>query len=184
MKGYLRRCVDSILSQTFTDFELILIDDGSPDRCGEICDEYQQRDKRVVVIHQSNGGLSAARNAGIEWCFENSNSSWFTFIDSDDWVHPEYLNDLLNAALEFQTKIIICRFCEATDENVRINESGNNEITTPKIFMTKIVLMQQWHGGSFMTESALKKFAILRENYMRMSSRHTKYCFSIRMLQL
>ena len=137
MKGYLRRCVDSILSQTFTDFELILIDDGSPDRCGEICDEYQQRDKRVVVIHQSNGGLSAARNAGIEWCFENSNSSWFTFIDSDDWVHPEYLNDLLNAALEFQTKIIICRFCEATDENVRINESGNNEITTPEDFYDK-----------------------------------------------
>lgn len=137
VEGYLRRCVDSILSQTFTDFELILIDDGSPDRCGEICDEYQQRDKRVVVIHQSNGGLSAARNAGIEWCFENSNSSWFTFIDSDDWVHPEYLNDLLNAALEFQTKIIICRFCEATDENVRINESGNNEITTPEDFYDK-----------------------------------------------
>ena len=61
---YLRRCVDSILGQTFTDFELILVDDGSPDTCGAICDEYAQRDARDHVIHQKNGGLSAARNVG------------------------------------------------------------------------------------------------------------------------
>ena len=67
VEKYLKRCVDSILSQTFTDFELILVDDGSPDGCPQICDQYAQQDDRVYVIHQQNGGLSAARNAGIDW---------------------------------------------------------------------------------------------------------------------
>ena len=91
---YLRQCVDSILNQTFRDFELILVDDGSPDRCGEICDEYGRSDSRVVVIHQGNGGLSAARNAGLDWMFENSKSKYVAFIDSDDWVAYNYLEEL------------------------------------------------------------------------------------------
>ena len=72
VEPYLRRCVDSILAQTFTDFELILVDDGSLDGCPAICDEYAAQDSRVRVIHQPNGGLSAARNAGIDWAFANS----------------------------------------------------------------------------------------------------------------
>ena len=67
VESYIHRCVDSILNQTFSDFELILVDDGSPDNCGRICDEYAQNDNRIHVIHQQNGGLSAARNAGIDW---------------------------------------------------------------------------------------------------------------------
>ena len=66
VEPYLRRCVDSILAQTFTDFELILVDDGSPDNCPAICDEYAERDSRVRVIHKENGGVSSARNAGME----------------------------------------------------------------------------------------------------------------------
>lgn len=97
VEPYLHRCVDSILNQTFQDFELILVDDGSPDNCGAICDEYATKDSRVVVIHQENGGLSAARNAGIDWAFANSDSKWFTFIDSDDWVHEQYLQSLFAA---------------------------------------------------------------------------------------
>ena len=116
VEQYLRRCVDSILSQTFSDFELILIDDGSPDRCGEICDEYKQRDGRVVVIHQSNGGLSAARNTGIIWSLENSDSDWLTFVDSDDWVHSEYLERLFRAVNKYGTKISVCGFQETTGE--------------------------------------------------------------------
>lgn len=137
VEQYLRRCVDSILSQTFSDFELILIDDGSPDRCGEICDEYKQRDDRVVVIHQSNGGLSAARNTGIAWCFDKSNSNWFTFIDSDDWVHPKYLEDLLHAVQKYQTKVSICEFYETIDEGAEIAEYGKEEVVTPEEFYDK-----------------------------------------------
>ena len=105
VEKYLAHCVDSILCQSYTDFDLILIDDGSPDSCGSICDKYAAKDPRVHVIHQKNGGLSAARNAGIDWVFENSGSSWLTFIDSDDWIHPQYLEILYHAAAEDGTEI-------------------------------------------------------------------------------
>ena len=100
VEKYLRRCVDSILNQTFSDFELILVDDGSPDNCGKICDEYAVKDRRIVVIHQKNGGLSTARNAGIDWAFVNSNSQYLSFIDRDDWVHPDFLEFLYRAILQ------------------------------------------------------------------------------------
>lgn len=120
VEPYIRRCVDSILAQTYTDFELILVDDGSPDNCGKICDEYAEKDKRIHVIHQENGGLSAARNSGIEWTFKNSDSEWITFIDSDDWVHPEYISLLLYCANKYNSPISMCQmnFCE----DYRINE--------------------------------------------------------------
>ena len=98
---YLSRCIDSILAQTFTDFELILVDDGSPDKCGEICDKYAAQDKRIHVIHKENGGLSDARNAGIEWTLNNTSCLWITFVDSDDWVHPEYLEILYKVCKDF-----------------------------------------------------------------------------------
>ena len=99
VENYLYRCIESIISQTFTDYELILIDDGSPDKCGDICEEYAKKNDRIHVIHQKNGGLSAARNAGIDWSYKYSNSTWITFIDSDDWVSPDYLEALCTAAV-------------------------------------------------------------------------------------
>jgi glycosyltransferase involved in cell wall biosynthesis len=81
VEPYLRRCIDSILAQGFTDFECILIDDGSPDNCPTICDEYMEKDKRIVVIHQENKGVSAARNAGLN----RAQGKWIGFVDSDDW---------------------------------------------------------------------------------------------------
>ena len=78
----LRRCVDSVLAQTFTDFECLLINDGSKDKSGEICDEYAIRDSRVRVFHKENGGVSSARNVGLD----NATGEWIAFVDSDDWV--------------------------------------------------------------------------------------------------
>lgn len=117
VEPYLRRCVDSILQQTYRDFELILVDDGSPDSCGSICDAYAQTDRRIHVIHQKNGGLSAARNAGIDWVFGNSDSRWFTFIDSDDWIHPQTLERLLQAAEAYNTAVSVCGYAETAGEN-------------------------------------------------------------------
>lgn len=129
VEQYLRRCVDSILAQSFADFELILVDDGSPDNSGAICDEYAQKDTRISVIHQENGGLSAARNAGIDWAFANSDSQWLTFIDSDDWIHPEYLKALLDAAVESRVSISACDF-EIT--------TGDNPVISPEQFETML----------------------------------------------
>ena len=109
VEKYIHRCVDSILGQTFTDFELILVDDGSPDNCGAICDEYAAKDSRVVVIHQENDGVSSARNAGIDWSFANSDSIWMAFVDSDDWVHPQYLELLHRACVENGTALAACQ---------------------------------------------------------------------------
>lgn len=92
VEKYLPRCIDSILSQSFTDFELILVDDGSPDNSGKICDEYAQKDNRVRVFHKSNGGVSSARNLGLD----NARGEWVTFIDSDDHVDVDYLQELIS----------------------------------------------------------------------------------------
>lgn len=121
VEKYIHRCVDSILGQTYADFELILVDDGSPDNCTGICDEYAAKDSRVVVIHQENGGLSAARNAGIDWAFANSDSQWLSFIDSDDWVHPEYLRRLLDAALENNVSVSICGYVQTEGADPEID---------------------------------------------------------------
>lgn len=117
VEPYLQRCVDSILAQTFTDFELILVDDGSPDRCGAICDEYAAADSRVHVIHQKNGGLSAARNAGIDWVFANSDSQWLTFVDSDDWVHLQMLEQLYRTVQEHGVKLSVCGYRETEGDD-------------------------------------------------------------------
>ena len=110
VEPFLHRCVQSILDQTYRDFELILVDDGSPDRCGELCEEYGRLDSRVRVLHQENGGLSAARNAGIDWAFANSDSRWLAFVDSDDWVHPAFLQTLYDTAEQTLCKISACGF--------------------------------------------------------------------------
>lgn len=126
VEKYLARCIDSILDQTFTDFELILVDDGSPDNCGKICDEYAEKDCRIHVIHKENGGLSDARNAGLDWVFANSNSEWVTFIDSDDWVDKYYLEYLYNSILTHKTKLAVCNYEKTYGEELSHKETRLN----------------------------------------------------------
>lgn len=102
VENYLHRCIDSILSQSFTDFELLLIDDGSPDSCGRICDEYATKDERVRVFHKPNGGVSSARNLGLD----NACGEWITFIDSDDYVDNDYLNELFFCVKEYNSDFV------------------------------------------------------------------------------
>lgn len=93
VEKYLKRCVDSILTQTYQNMEVILVDDGSPDNCGVICDKYKEMDNRVVVIHKENGGLSDARNAAIPL----AKGDYISFVDSDDWISPYYVEHLYEA---------------------------------------------------------------------------------------
>ena len=90
---YLRACFDSIITQNMNEFRAIVVDDGSPDNCGQICDEYASRDSRFIIIHQKNAGVAAARNA----CLDVVETEWITFIDPDDWVEHNYISTLYNA---------------------------------------------------------------------------------------
>ena len=110
VENYIGRCLDSILAQTHSNFDIILINDGSTDNSGRICDEYAKKDSRINVLHQHNQGVAVARNVGLDWIFNNSDSEWFAFIDSDDWVNPSYLQFLLEACLNNNSFISICNY--------------------------------------------------------------------------
>lgn len=104
VEEYLPRCIESILNQTYQDFELILVDDGSPDLSGDICDVYAETDPRIKVIHQENSGISDARNIGLS----KATGDYISFIDSDDWVHPEFLQQLLYTIEKYDADIAEC----------------------------------------------------------------------------
>lgn len=137
VEQYIHRCINSILEQSFADFELILIDDGSPDNCGTICDEYAKVDNRVRVIHQENGGLSAARNTGIDWVMQNSGSEWITFVDSDDWVKNNYLERLFEAVQKYGSKVSVGDFKKVSDtETVKNFETEIIEINPEELWIS------------------------------------------------
>ncbi len=118
VEKYLRRCVDSILAQTYTNLEIILVDDGSPDNCGKICDEYAKKDSRIKVIHQKNGGLSAARNAGLDI----ATGDYIGFVDSDDYISPEMYEKLLNILKESNSDLSVCGMDYYDENNNRIDQ--------------------------------------------------------------
>jgi len=133
VEDYLYRCLDSVLSQTFFDFDVILIDDGSPDDSGSICDRYAEQDKRIVVIHQKNKGQATARNVGLKWSFDNSDSKWITFVDSDDWIDKHYLEYLYLTAVNLNTNISACSFVRAKtiDDTVYDNSTFFPKLVDP-----------------------------------------------------
>ncbi|WP_051536458.1 glycosyltransferase family 2 protein [Ruminococcus flavefaciens] len=102
VEKYLCDCVDSVINQTYKDLEIILVDDGSPDRCGEICDEYAKRDSRIIVIHKKNGGLSDARNAGLI----ASHGEFIYFLDSDDYIKSDAIEKVLNVIIQEKADIV------------------------------------------------------------------------------
>lgn len=117
VEKYLARCLDSILNQSFRDLEVILVDDGSPDRCGKICDEYAERDSRIRVIHKENGGLSSARNAGLDI----ARGEYVAFVDSDDTITPDCYEKMLRCAQSYDAPMVCAgrwNVIESTGENL------------------------------------------------------------------
>ncbi len=106
VERYLDRCIESIVGQTYKNLEIILVDDGSPDNCGTVCDEWAEKDARIKVFHKENGGLSDARNYGVSY----SNGDYITFIDSDDYILPNYIEYLFTNLTNTQSDISCCDF--------------------------------------------------------------------------
>ena len=131
VESYLCQCLDSVVNQTYKNLEIILIDDGSPDNCGKICDEYAKRDKRIIVIHKENGGLSAARNDGIK----RATGEWIAFVDSDDWCDIDYYEELIRRLGNTDVDIFCANGCimEFKDERSIKRES----YTKSFIFQTR-----------------------------------------------
>lgn len=121
VEQFLRTCIDSVLNQSYIYWELILVDDGSPDNCPQICDEYVKKDKRIKVIHKENGGLSSARNSGLNI----STGDYISFLDSDDFWHKDYLAILLNICIKYDADIAQCNFIRGTEILFPVIEKKN-----------------------------------------------------------
>lgn len=125
VEPYIQRCLDSIINQTYSNLEIILIDDGSPDNCPQICDEYAAKDNRITVIHKKNGGLSDARNAGLDIC----KGEFISFIDSDDWVEQSYIETLLHILNQTNADVSIVNFTKAQSSYKYVLESYERNFT-------------------------------------------------------
>ncbi len=117
-EDYLKRCVDSILASTYKNIEVILVDDGSPDNSGKICDEYAEKDARVKVIHKENGGLSSARNAGLD----AATGEYITFVDSDDYIASDIYEKLTGIMSDRDLDVAVMRMCRADDSGEHEDE--------------------------------------------------------------
>lgn len=136
VEEYIERCVDSVISQTYKNIEIILVDDGSPDNCPKICDDYAKKDKRVKVIHKKNGGLSDARNAGINI----AKGKYISFIDSDDYVEKEYIKVLYETLIKYNADMSISSHEAIYDNGTIIDNSTNEEeVFTPEIIFKRIL---------------------------------------------
>ena len=121
VERFIKKCIDSILAQTFNDFEVILVDDGSPDGCPQICDDYEKKDKRVRVIHKPNGGLVSARNVGIL----AAKGDYITYVDGDDWIKPNLLQFVHDRILESSTPVDMVLFASENIYSDHITETHN-----------------------------------------------------------
>ncbi|KAA8999770.1 glycosyltransferase [Paenibacillus spiritus] len=140
VEDYLEKCVESILGQTFANFELILVDDGSPDNCPAICDAYAERDSRIKALHKPNGGLSDARNFGLDIAV----GRYIAFIDSDDWIAPDMLEQLHRAVTEQNADIAVCcHYSEEDGRAERINTFGGDAVLGNVEAVTEIILDQR-----------------------------------------
>lgn len=146
VEQYLPKCIDSIIAQTYENLEIWLVDDGSPDRCGEICDKYAEKDKRIKVIHKENGGLSDARNAAIDIC----NGEYLTFVDSDDTVSPDHVEILYNLAQKYHSLLTVSQWQTFREgKRLKIKQKKQKEICygTPQEAVTAMFYQKEFDNA-------------------------------------
>lgn len=156
-ESLIRRCVDSLLSQTFKDFEVLLVDDGSPDKSGAICEEYARKDPRVRVLHKKNGGVSSARQYGLD----HACGEYVIHADPDDWVDAEMLAELYTKAKAEDADMVMCDFYEVRRKKVCYKVQCPPELTTECVLAQ--MLLQKIHGASWnklVRRSLFKQFNV------------------------
>lgn len=134
VEKYINKCVDSVINQTYKNLEIILVDDGSPDECPQICDAYAKKDDRITVIHKLNGGLSSARNAGLDVC----KGEYICFVDSDDYVSSSYIEKMYEAIVKYKADMVICGV-ELVDENYNILVNNDYSLKPELISKNEVV---------------------------------------------
>ena len=153
VERFLDRCISSIVDQSYSDLEIILIDDGSPDNCPAICDAWAQRDKRIIVVHKENGGLSSARNTGIA----KASGDYIAFIDSDDWIAPEMMEKLMEALREDGSDIAACT----------VQTVFENGIYGPLLTVQKRGVLDQSEAQKALLQESLLKQPVWYKLYRR-----------------
>ena len=139
---YIHQCIDSLLAQTYRNIEVILVDDGSPDNCGAICDEYAAKDSRVKVIHQQNGGVSVARQTGID----HATGEYSIHADPDDWVNPNMIEELVAKAVADNADMVICDFYrESKSDRIHVCQNPGDDLSASAVL--RKILSQQLHGS-------------------------------------
>lgn len=139
-EAYLHRCVDSLLKQTFQDYEILLIDDGSPDNSGAICEEYAKKDHRVRVFHKENGGVSSARQCGMDY----AQGEYTIHADPDDWVEPTMLEELYAKAKEEDADMVLCDFYEEYENKQIYKQQRPSNLDNQSVFRD---LFQKLYGS-------------------------------------
>ena len=137
VEKYLEKCIQSLINQTYENLQIILVDDGSPDNCGKICDEYAKKDHRIEVIHKSNGGLSDARNKGLEI----AKGEYIGFIDSDDYIESDMYEVLYNLLKQYNAYVSICNFYTVSQGKIAIKNAENGIKEYNRIEILKEVLL-------------------------------------------
>ena len=134
---YLGECLETVLNQTYKNLEIILIDDESPDRCPEICDQYAQKDERIKVIHQKNGGAANARNHGLDM----ATGEYICFIDSDDKIENNYVEKLLGAIKENKAEVVVCSFKQWYKDKTQDSSGFENKEYSSKDYIRKFLFV-------------------------------------------
>jgi glycosyltransferase involved in cell wall biosynthesis len=164
VERYLQRCVDSVLNQTYKNLEVILVDDGSSDGCPAICDEYVRRDKRVIVLHKKNGGLSSARNAALD---STLTGDFVTFIDSDDWIAPNYYEYCISKLTNNEADVIQVDYTYATDKKI----DKRNPTEKIQVYEGKAILQHYLetttYTGSYSVCRCLFSMELIKDNRFR-----------------
>ena len=157
VEAFLNKCIESLLGQTYKDFEIILVDDGSPDNCPQICDDWEQKEEKIRVFHKKNGGLSSARNYGIE----HANGEYIIFPDPDDWVEPDYLEKLVLLRTDYKADLSICGHFHGTKVN---NSNAKLSIMDTEEAMETLMMPYSFCGFAW---NKLYSMDIIKKNNLR-----------------